>query len=350
MASGQNSDDELLAMLQPLTAPNEFVFETTLPRFQDTSDEDDGEPMPGPAPPAPMDPMAPIAPMAPMEPMEPMEPNESGSSAIPHMNVHKEAEEDKENDEIEYESPVKAAMRSPAKPSARNRRKSAPNQKGGDESGYESAAELLKSLARSSSKSQGRSKLNRKEAKREEVDYEVSDESPVKAARRRSQPAVEVSTEEPESKRKVLNFDVVIRPLLPQAAQEYTLIPPGDEVYRVLEVIKTGVPGEAWLSVEFEDGRIDQVSANLCCGILSKPVVAFIKGFRIPKWEGSVYLQSLLPRRRTVVAPFGQPPYFTPFIAQNYRCSSHTFTPSQTSHLKTTSTNKPSYTPFELNL
>ncbi|ROV96820.1 hypothetical protein VMCG_07894 [Cytospora schulzeri] len=263
MASGQNSDDELLAMLQPLTAPDEFVFEKTLPQFVDTSDEDDGGPVPGPAPPAPMAPIAPMAPMAPTAPMVPTESNRFESSSASQKNGHREGEdEDQENDEIEYETPAKPANRTPAKRQTKNRPKSTPNPKGGDESGYESAAELLKSLARSSSKSQGRPIADQKEAP-EHDDFEIADGSPVKASRRRPQNAVEVvegPTPESKPERKAMEFEVVISPLLPQAAQEYTLVPPGDEVYRVLEVIKTGVPGEAWLSVEFEDGRIDQVA------------------------------------------------------------------------------------------
>ncbi|ROV98552.1 hypothetical protein VSDG_04286 [Cytospora chrysosperma] len=254
MASGQNSDDELLAMLQPLTAPEEFVFETTIPQFVDTSDEDDGGQIPGPAPPAPLASMAPMAPMAPMEP--------SGSGISSTSQTNGQEKEDKDDDEIEYESPAKRAARSPAKRPTKNRRKSTPDLKDGDESGYESAAELLKTLAKSSSKSYRGSKQNRKE-EGDDDDYEVVDESPVKAGRRRPKPAAEVPAEptpEPGPERKELNFEVVISPLLPQAAQEYTLIPPGDEVYRVLELIKTGVQGEAWLSVEFEDGRIDQVA------------------------------------------------------------------------------------------
>lgn len=288
MASGQNSDDELLAMLQPLTVPEEFVFETTLPQFVDTSDEDDGGPIPGPAPPAPMAhmaPMTPMAPMASMAPIAPMKPNGFGSPSTLKTNDYKEGEKkDEDDDEIEYESPAKPSTRSPGKRPAQNRTKSTPIPKGGDESGYESAAELLKNLAKSSSKSQGKSRQSRKQ-EGDDDDYEVADESPVKAGRRRPRPAIKAPAEptpEPELERKELNFEVVINPLLPQAAQEYTLIHPGDEVYRVLEVIKTEVPGEAWLSVEFDDGRIDQVSAKRDCGPLK------IVYRTILKWEGSV--------------------------------------------------------------
>lgn len=249
MAEGQGSDDELLSMLQPLTMPEGFIFESTLPQCADTSDEDDGGPIPGPAPPAPPTPRAPIAPMAPMEP-----------NGIESLST-KHTDSLKEDDEIEYESPAKPTTRSPAKqPSVRT--KPTPELENGNESGYESAAELLKSLANSSRKRPAKSNPRRKE---EEADEDSTDESPVKAVRRRAQRLVGVPdepNEELEPQLKELHFEVVISPLPPQAAQEYTPIPPGDEVYQVLEVIKTGVPGEAWLSVEFEDGHIDQVSAQ----------------------------------------------------------------------------------------
>ncbi|KAK7737946.1 hypothetical protein SLS53_006324 [Cytospora paraplurivora] len=259
MVEAQNSDEELLAMLQPLTTPEEFVYEQTLAPYADTSDEDDGGPIPQPAPAAPMAPMAPLAPLAPMAPLAPiapMEPNGLESSSTSNTNGRKVEVVDSQ-DEIEYEIPAKPKTRSPVKRPLRTHSKSTPAHKADVESGYESTAELLKSLASSKGRGRSNSKLE------DSDDNEMADESPVKALRKRAKVPVDATVElesEPDSIPKELNFEVLIAPLPPHKAQEYTPIPPGDEIYRVLDVIKTGVPGEAWLSVEFEDGRIDQVA------------------------------------------------------------------------------------------
>ncbi|POS74596.1 hypothetical protein DHEL01_v207003 [Diaporthe helianthi] len=95
-----------------------------------------------------------------------------------------------------------------------------------------------------------------------ESDLGSNSGSQVKARKRKSRESTESEDFEPEPAPEPLKFDVVIQPLPPAAAQEYTKVNPGDEIFRVLDIIKTDVPGEAWLSVEFEDGRVDQVSRN----------------------------------------------------------------------------------------
>lgn len=257
MDESHNSDEELLALLQPLTTPDEFTFERRLRHFADSSDDDvDQEPIPGPAPPAPMAPMAPIATVAPA--VLTKEPNGVASLPLPETNGHKEDEtgEAQDDDEIEYEAP-KPVRKSPAKRPTRSRAKPAQRKEGGDESPYESAAELLKRFATSSTKKRVESKSD------PEDDVEVDGGSQVKLGRRHTRRLTEESAElKAESSSGGWNFEVVIKPLSPSATQEYTKVAPGDEIYRVLEVIKTDVPRESWLSVEFEDGRVDQVSIN----------------------------------------------------------------------------------------
>lgn len=273
MDESQNAEEDLLAFLQPLTVPEEFTFETRARHFEDSSDDDvDQEPIPGPAPPAPMAPTAPVAPMAPMAPMDPIDPiepaasvapeapmiesNDAASSSQPETNGHKEAKTvvEQDDDAIEYETP-KSRRKSPAKRPARSQATPKPRRNGGDESPFGGAAELLNRLATSSSQ-------KRVEAKRDpERELEANGGIPVKTGKEKTREAtVESAGSEAESSLDPLNFEVVIKPLSPAAAQEYTKVAPGDEIYRVLEVIRTDIPGEAWLSVEFEDGRVDQVS------------------------------------------------------------------------------------------
>ncbi|KKY32417.1 hypothetical protein UCDDA912_g07613 [Diaporthe ampelina] len=159
-----------------------------------------------------MDPIDPIEPAVPVAPEAPMtEPNGGESSSQPETNGHKEGKAVIEQD--------------------------------GD------AIELATSSAK-----QG------VEAKRDtKKDLDANVESSAKTGQRNAREAtVESAGFEAESSLDPWEFEVVIKPLSPAAAQEYTKVPPGDEIYRVLEVIKTDIPGEAWLSVEFEDGRVDQ--------------------------------------------------------------------------------------------
>lgn len=282
MEESQNAEEDLLAFLQPLTMPDEFTFEARNRHFEDSSDDDvDQEPIPGPAPPAPMAPMAPIAPVAPVAPMAPMdpidpiepaapvapeaamiEPNGGANVPPPETNGHKQDKTvvEQDDDAIEYETP-KATRKSPAKRSIRSRAAPKARRDGEDESPHESAAELLKRFGTTSAKKRVETKPD------SENDIESNGRSPVKTERRKTREAtVESAGFEAESSPDPWKFEVVIKPLPPAAAQEYTKVPPGDEIYRVLEVIKTDVPGEAWLSVEFEDGRVDQVSRSYRTG------------------------------------------------------------------------------------
>lgn len=280
MEEPQNAEEDLLAFLQPLTMPDEFTFESRNRHLEDSSDDVDQEPIPGPAPPAPMAPMAPmaptvpvatVAPMAPMDPIDPIEPavplapeaamiEPKGVANVlpPETNGHKEDKTvvEQDDDAIEYETP-KATRKSPAKRSIRSRAAPKARRDDGDESPHESAAELLKRFGTSSAK-------KRVEAKPySENDIEANGRSPVKSGTRKTREStVESAGFEAESSPDPSKFEVVIKPLSPAAAQEYIKVPPGDEVYRVLAVIKTDIPGEAWLSVEFEDGRVDQVSRS----------------------------------------------------------------------------------------
>lgn len=277
----QNAEEDLLAFLQPLTMPDEFTFEARTRHFEDSSDDDvDQEPIPGPAPPAPMAPIASTAPVAPMAPMDPIETTESVASvtsnaptvehngiaslALPETNGHKEDKTvvEQDDDAIEYETP-KATRKSPAKRSIRNRVTPKTRKDADDESPYDSAAELLKRFATSSAK-------KRVEAKPDAESHPgANDGSPVKPGKRTTRETTGGSAGfEAESSPDPLKFEVVIKSLPPAAAQEYIKVAPGDEIFRVLEVIKTDVPGEAWLSVEFEDGRVDQVSHSYRTGSL----------------------------------------------------------------------------------
>lgn len=231
-------------MLQPLSMPEEFVFEPNLPQNVDTSDDDHGDVLlPGPAPPAPMAPTmaedtatTQIAPTASLGPVETTDLagqkqnrisstdsvdsaiNESGSSQTVN-----DAEDDE--DEITYE---------PTKTPSRTLR----------------SAKTMSSASRPKSRANPGSSKSRP---RPEPSFRENPQS--QQPEPKSDP--ESDTEPPELSK--WSFEIVINPLSSQAAQEFKPIPPGDEIYRVLSKIPTGIPGETWLAVEFEDGRIDQV-------------------------------------------------------------------------------------------
>lgn len=274
MDESQDAEEDLLAFLQPLTMPDEFTFEARARHFEDSSD--DGavqEPIPGPAPPAPMAPMAPVAsaapeaPIAPMDPIDAIEPIESVASVAPEAamtepngaatllppetNGHKEdkTEEEQDDDAIEYETP-KPARKSPAKRPTKSRPTPRARPDDGDESSHESAAELLKRFENFSAKKRVQTKPS------SQNELGANGGGPARTGQSNS-PSFET-----EASPEPCNFEVVIKPLPPTAAQEYIKVDPGDEIYRVLEVIRTDIPGEAWLSVEFEDGRVDQVSRS----------------------------------------------------------------------------------------
>lgn len=58
------------------------------------------------------------------------------------------------------------------------------------------------------------------------------------------------------------NFEVIIKPPPAEVLRDYTPIPAGDEIYRVLAKIPPTVSGESWFKVEYEDGHEDIVSTN----------------------------------------------------------------------------------------
>lgn len=258
MNDPSHSDEELLALLQPLALPGEFDFESN-GLMKDTSDDDgdDDQPLPGPAPPAPMAPMmvAPAAPLAPMgmaESIIQIRPDISSSDppkdmtngigsfqAEPIPNGQKEEDED----EIAYE-PVKTPSRTPRSSKART-------------------SAVRPSSRRKLGSSRSRSRVHEKS----NLDPEEENGSISKPKPKTEQNADSIPKQVPEMEQQSeppqppsLEFEIVINRISPQTMQEYKPIPPGDYIYRVLEKIPTGVPGETWLSVEFEDGHIDQVS------------------------------------------------------------------------------------------
>lgn len=273
MDGSQSAEEDLLSFLQPLTMPDEFTFEPRTRHFEDSSDDDvDQEPIPGPAPPAPVAPMAAAAPVAPMAPMDAVDADPfvavvpeaaitktNGAASPPptETNGHKEDETvvEQDDDAIEYETP-KATRKSPAKRSIRRTAAPKTRKGGGNESPRENATGLLKWFAKSSADKRVDGTSD------PESDLEANVGSQVKTGKRKSRETTVSSGSGAEVSPESLNFEVVIQPLSPATAKEYIKFAPGDEIYRVLDVIKTDVPGEAWLSVEFEDGRVDQVSRS----------------------------------------------------------------------------------------
>lgn len=263
-----HSDDELLALLQPPSIPNEFVFESNLPINIDTSHDDDDTgvaTLPGPAPPAPMAPMmqsagtAPVAPMmetterekeasavlnrAPASSPDPFTGDTNGAGNSQPANGAHEIDED----EIAYE-PIKTPSRttrsakaqsSTSRPRTKPRMKPIP----------------VKSKAKPREKSASQEPETKPEPEPLSQSHSQSQSQP------EPQPQSKHPSPSPEPPK--MDFEIVINRVPPHATQEYQSIPPGDEVYRVLDKIPTGFPGETWLSVEFEDGRIDQVSPRL---------------------------------------------------------------------------------------
>lgn len=252
-----HSDEELLALLQPPTMPEELDFEPG-GLMKDTSDEDeDDQPLPGLAPPAaPQDPTmeAPVAPIAQMDLTDTIDSSrlnvpssdalddsrkEVGSSQ-PESVTNEPQEQDE--DEIAYE-PIKTPSRTPRSAKART-------------SATRPSSRRKLASSRVKPRSQDKVVIDL------EGEYADKAESKLKAeakAETGPEPEPEQMTEPP--KPPSLDFEIVIRSISSQAMQEYEPIAPGDYIYRVLERIPTGVPGETWLSVEFEDGHIDQVSA-----------------------------------------------------------------------------------------
>lgn len=292
MADAQNSDDELLALLQPVAMPNDFVSGSTRLMDMGTSDDDDNGNMllPGPAPQVPMDtntePPGP-APMAYMtatgptlstEGDDPVEANgvsasspvdggkvsgtEPRSSQAAHSKTNRVQEHDekkRENedhgDEVEHEDEISYEPTKTPRSTRSSRARSGVNTARISTSTSKPARTRHQSGREPFFQSKTRA-MQRQGSTSQEPEtnpYLTTTEHP-----RKSKPEPEPKTSTPPS----LDFEVVIPPPQPQAAQEYTAIPAGDEIYRILEKIHTGIPGELWLSVEFEDGRIDQVSQS----------------------------------------------------------------------------------------
>lgn len=266
MREDSNSDDELLALLQPIRMPADEIDYVSNMTLNDAMVVDEA-PIPDLVPTAPMAstdeqvaPQAPVAAMQIVEPameiVEPSAQNEQDSVPPQPRNCHADrvasppAEaaqssqvEEADSDEIAYEplkTPSRAARFS-------NKRTSA---------------------SRPSSRRKpttASSKLRTKPPKfPAEPEAETSSQQDVMAKVEEREPEPEAKSEPPKPKMPpTLDFDIVIDPLPLNVRQEYKPIPPGDEIYRVLQRIPTGIPGETWLSVEFEDGHIDQVSSCL---------------------------------------------------------------------------------------
>lgn len=242
MNEPSHSDEELLALLQPPSMPEEFDFESNV-LTRDISDEDDGDQfLPGTAPPAPMAPMDTADSVDQTQPSitssDPLNAamNEFGRSQPELTNGQKKEDED----EIAYE-PIKTPSRTPRSAKART-----------STTRPSSRRKLASSKPRFKARDKARLASEDPEGIRKSKPKSEQEAEPV------PEPEQEQVQELP--KPPSLKFDIVIDCIPPQAAQEYKPISPGDEIYRVLERIPTGVPGETWLSVEFEDGHIDQVS------------------------------------------------------------------------------------------
>jgi hypothetical protein len=307
MDESQNGDEDILSFLQPLTmldsVRDEFTFESRTGHFEDSSDANvDRDPTPSPAVPsatASMNSTASAAPMADKDAMDEVnavdvvdavdavDAEDAGNAVdatdpvvavVPgakitesegvatiletetNGNKDDETVAEQDSDAIEYEKP-KLPRKSPATRPTRSHATSKARKFGDEQSPRESGPGLLNYFSSSSVKRRGEANP------KPESDLETNGGSQVKTGKRKSREtrgSEDVDTEQvPES----LKFEVVIQPLPPAAAQEYTRVAPGDEVYRVLDVIKTGVPGEEWFSVEFEDGRVDQVSRSCRPGL-----------------------------------------------------------------------------------
>lgn len=252
MNEPSHSDEELLALLQPVSMPEVFDFESNL-SMKDASDHGGGDqPLRGPAPPAPIAPMT-LGLAAPA----PMEDKADSTSQTPSNMISCELvngatngfgssqptneQQVEDEDEIAYE-PIKTPSRTPR--SAKSR------------------TNATRPISRRKLASSKPSSKRREKAKLDREDREVTADLKPKTKQEPQpvpEPELETNTIRPPS----LDFEIVINSISPLARQEYKTIPPGDEIYRVLERIPTGVPGETWLSVEFEDGRIDQVRTCL---------------------------------------------------------------------------------------
>lgn len=278
----EHSDEELLAMLQPLA----MDFENPLTTKGDTRDEANGERISGPIPPAPVAPLAPMMASAPTAPTDPMDidgadtfldTTDSTTNGVDHSKepgpIDKTKEEEKEDeDQIAYE-PIKTPSRTPRSTRARanlSKSKASSRAVGTELPVRQSPVRKSTRKRKPPSKFKSPEPSNVPDAP-DATEVEKHDIPAASTARAMSaslalsEPQKIVRTPTPPAPVKEppkLNFEIVVKPIQPELAQQYTPITPGDEIYRVLERIPTGVPGETWLSVEFEDGRIDQVSRH----------------------------------------------------------------------------------------
>lgn len=229
MNESQNSDDELLALLQPAVAAEEFSFDSAPPApiVVDTS-SDDGDhnaSLPGPPPPAGLPGLSTEA----IEPEGSLAEDSSERTGLKSsQEIHDSSKIDE--DEIAYE-PKKTPSRTPRSAKTRS-----------------SAAGALSQSITTRTPSKAKAKTQTLEM----MGFKKAQAVPDPSAQSQSPPT------NPQIPR--CDFEIVIEPVSAEKAREYKAVAPGDEIYRVLERIPTGVPGETWLSVEFEDGRIDQVS------------------------------------------------------------------------------------------
>lgn len=285
--------------------------------------EFDNVPQPSaPAPPAPMDPIETmemdIDSIVPS--IEPVKADANGVGDEPEQpeQIPEQKKDDEEMDEdpIAYE-PVKPTTRTPRStrsrphPSSRSkasRRPEASELPNGKSPSRKSARQPREP---SKSKSPERSQVPNEEAEKHNllavpVARAVSASSDLSA----QPPVVKTPTPEPppvEEPAK-LEFEIVIRPVPQEFATQYTKITPGDEIYRVLERIPTGVPGETWLSVEFEDGRIDQVSPLWISDLFS---FLFLSAGGKRTWRQNFSAALLL------LSPFSPLPHHLSFSAQS---------------------------------
>lgn len=243
-----------MALLQLPNFPKPFLFDndddsepTIIPDSQ--MEEDSVVPTPNSAPVALMGSMAPMASVeetgdlpqptgsaadeiVPASPLSQSQPQPATNGVV--------EDEDEDEDAITYE---------PVKTPSRGSRSNKP---------------------RSSASKPRSSRKNRLASQPRDQSKERTTENPTSPEPSSEKPAVEEPEQEPATKPSKpspspppppsLQFEVVLGNIAPEAKQEYEPVFPGDEIYRILEMIPTGVPGETWLSAEFEDGHIDQVS------------------------------------------------------------------------------------------
>ncbi|PSR81842.1 hypothetical protein BD289DRAFT_484202 [Coniella lustricola] len=261
MDGGQASDEELMALLQLPDFPKPFLIDngdesepSVIPDSQMV--EDTPLPIPDAAPTAPMAPMETgdfsrpaDSPVNEMITASPLSQSQSQPATIGVIAEEKEEDEDA----IAYE-PVKTPSRasrsnktktSASKPRPSHKLRVATQPRG--KSKERAAVEDLKSPERTFEKPAV------------ELEKEPANKPSSASLPPPTPPAPPAPSPPPPPS---LRFDVVLENITPTAKLAYEPVLPGDEIYRILEMIPTGVPGETWVSVEFEDGHIDQVALD----------------------------------------------------------------------------------------